>query len=735
MNRPVVAAKRKRVFEPWDILRGRDVFAQRDLLLKESDSADLSHWAPNCSSFSRASPIPGVRFPPKPLRSVTCPEGIPEVLSRLNPSKRRKLDDDTAMAKLSAERCIKAHTQGRSFSLEHPLNSLARNLPSWKHLESLQGVHVTPYHACMFDGGERRKAQVLIHNSVALGNAIGKVCLDPQRCSRTGKPHKSWKPKVSRGQVVSFTTGEEREYPEGFCSAYVAGVQQSFKQSNSGFTFLEVFSGPNAPLSQAVGRLVGEKVDGLDSLSKHSKGIKTEFTSMDDLKDGATITREPSPQKVVETDQYRLAAVESGRQPSYGKRLQLIPDGLNSPSLHMEAAKKLQHPFDGEQSLKPGHVKTVDSLRSGQDTLVRRRLKTLAWLKSKAKEFEHAQAKANSKAAWTAIKLGTKVKTELTSCLQDLLSIEDREVPTACIEGLRILGRASESPFFTPFEVRPTLSWKTFIATLESRSKEMIRRVESMGRSASRDLSKAIWTKTLKEVSGGTMGPPLTLDEVKKTYGSDFQVVPSFGLQQGHGEDGAPKYRRIDDHSASGGNQVAHRLQKVPMAMADYVGVLTRAVGKLGTGVKFSTEDMKGAYIGRSLFIHLMLGTPSQPSITRTTTWPTSSRCMASPLGPVTVSPTSGECLNGLLAAARGSLTPPWTTSLTTSSWWSLRTPLRQHVFASRSSSPFLAFRLTRINHSHHHRSVPFSELSLPLKQFNQRGSFLLLPSPPESRT
>lgn len=534
---------------------------------------------------------------------------------------------------------------------------------------------------------------------------------------------------------MSFTTGEEREYPEGFCSAYAAGVQQSFKHSNSGFTFLEVFSGPNAPLSQAVGRLVGEKVDGLDSLSKHSKGIKTEFTSMDDLKDGATITREPSPQKVVETDQYRLAAVESGRQPSYGKRLQLIPDGLNSPSLHMEAAKKLQHPFDGEQSLKPGHVKTVDSLRSGQDTLVRRRLKTLAWLKSKAKEFEHAQAKANSKAAWTAIKLGTKVKTELTSCLQDLLSIEDREVPTACIEGLRILGRASESPFFTPFEVRPTLSWKTFIATLESRSKEMIRRVESMGRSASRDLSKAIWTKTLKEVSGGTMGPPLTLDEVKKTYGSDFQVVPSFGLQQGHGEDGAPKYRRIDDHSASGGNQVAHRLQKVPMAMADYVGVLTRAVGKLGTGVKFSTEDMKGAYIGRSLFIHLMLGTPSQPSITRTTTWPTSSRCMASPLGPVTVSPTSGECLNGLLAAARGSLTPPWTTSLTTSSWWSLRTPLRQHVFASRSSSPFLAFRLTRINHSHHHRSVPFSELSLPLKQFNQRGSFLLLPSPPESRT
>ena len=80
-------------------------FKDRNDLLKEADSSDVSHWAPNCSSFSRARerPIQGVRFAPKPLRSVDNPKGIPDVVARLKPSKRRKLNDDTLMADLAAE--------------------------------------------------------------------------------------------------------------------------------------------------------------------------------------------------------------------------------------------------------------------------------------------------------------------------------------------------------------------------------------------------------------------------------------------------------------------------------------------------------------------------------------------------------------------------------------------------------------------------------------------------------
>ena len=57
----------------------------------ETMNADLAHFAPNCATFSRAReiPIPGVKNPPKPLRSSEHPRGIPKEVSRL--SKRARL--------------------------------------------------------------------------------------------------------------------------------------------------------------------------------------------------------------------------------------------------------------------------------------------------------------------------------------------------------------------------------------------------------------------------------------------------------------------------------------------------------------------------------------------------------------------------------------------------------------------------------------------------------------------
>ena len=50
-----MTGKRKlRVFPPWDLLRGRDVFRDSFLLREELDSALVQHWAPNCGTFSRA---------------------------------------------------------------------------------------------------------------------------------------------------------------------------------------------------------------------------------------------------------------------------------------------------------------------------------------------------------------------------------------------------------------------------------------------------------------------------------------------------------------------------------------------------------------------------------------------------------------------------------------------------------------------------------------------------------
>ena len=128
------------------------------------------------------------------------------------------------MADMAALNCLKAKRSGKFFTLEHPKNSIARDLESWKNLESEEGVWATEYHSCMFRGSERRKAQVLIHNIPLLNSRLNLICNSSRVCTRTGKPHLSWKPRVEKGRVTSFATSLEREYPEGFCEAYAHAI-------------------------------------------------------------------------------------------------------------------------------------------------------------------------------------------------------------------------------------------------------------------------------------------------------------------------------------------------------------------------------------------------------------------------------------------------------------------------------------------------------------------------------
>lgn len=124
------------VSPPWDLLRGRCVFKHANQLEDEVSSSSASHCAPNCATFSRAREIPikGIKCPPRPVRSELFPKGIPSELERMSAKSRKRLRDDSTMADLSAESCLRAHKAQKIFSLEHPGRSLALRLPSWQEL-------------------------------------------------------------------------------------------------------------------------------------------------------------------------------------------------------------------------------------------------------------------------------------------------------------------------------------------------------------------------------------------------------------------------------------------------------------------------------------------------------------------------------------------------------------------------------------------------------------------------
>ena len=141
----------------------------------------LAHFAPNCATFSRAREIPiqGASNAPRPLRSLDHPRGIPgELERRMNKKQRSRLESDTSMADLSAEKCFEALEAGRYFSLEHPEGSLPRELESWKKLSRDPRVLMVKYTTCMFEGSERKKRQILITNVKTLEKHVEKFVAD-----------------------------------------------------------------------------------------------------------------------------------------------------------------------------------------------------------------------------------------------------------------------------------------------------------------------------------------------------------------------------------------------------------------------------------------------------------------------------------------------------------------------------------------------------------------------------
>ena len=323
---------------------------------------------------------------------------------------------------------------------------------------------------------------------------------------------------------------------------------------------------------------------------KHSPS--TELSPLGQSKDSTRLSNK------AEESGGRLETLQAGRQPSFGKRLQLIQDGLNDPVEHLKLAKFLAHPFDGEDSIKNDHVQNVEFIsNTSSEDVTKYRLKALHELQQLAKRCEPDQVYANKGASWTAKKLGLRIQTELMKRLQEIHVIEDNDVPRICLQGANITGVALESPFFEDWDVPPKMSEEEFHSTKRERSLSAMDRVKRMAQSGSRELAEAIHAKTLKEVTKQTMGPPMSWEQVDSLFDGDFQVVPSFGLEQG-GMGQEKKFRRIDDHTAAGNNLQAHRLQKVPMAMVDYLGTLVKFVARSTQrpDLKLATEDMTGAY-------------------------------------------------------------------------------------------------------------------------------------------
>ncbi len=328
--------------EPWDKLRGDqfDVIDNESTLDEVvSDSASL-HLGPNCGTFTRARerPIPGVRNSPLPLRSNDHPEGLPYLAQPRWKRMRERVERDTYMAKSAARRCINFLKAGLPFTLEHPGNSIARELKEWQELVALDGVFIIEHHHCMFSPCLKRKFQIVITNIPSLAdplssNSLNRTCSDRKVCSRTNCPHEAFTHEIKDGWVSKFGTAGTAEYPEELCEVQAKGIVEAIVERalfNFKFSFVEVFSGPNAPLTEAVKKYINvlnNSGPGLDLALKRS---------------GPSSSKGPVPLQPPKWSSLESRA--TGLQPKWNSNFQLIKDGLNDPWEHLARAKSLAHP-------------------------------------------------------------------------------------------------------------------------------------------------------------------------------------------------------------------------------------------------------------------------------------------------------------------------------------------------------------------------------------------------------
>ena len=112
--------------------------------------------------------------------------------------------------------------------------------------------------------------------------------------------------------------------------------------------------------------------------------------------------------------------LESGRQPGYGKKQQLIPDGLNSKEIHLSRVMQLEHPFHSLAALKEDHAAAVIRQHLGASELNVARLRELTEWRAlcKSSDVRELQCAHEQLASLNAKKLGRKPQAKY--CINDL---------------------------------------------------------------------------------------------------------------------------------------------------------------------------------------------------------------------------------------------------------------------------------------------------------------------------
>eukprot|EP00435_Cladocopium_sp_Y103_P039661 s4259_g10.t1 len=195
----------------FDLTKVHDYETVCKLVEAEQKHLVAAHFAPSCGTASRARErrVQGVANPPRPLRSESYPDGLPN----LSEKEQQRIDDANASYEATVNLILFLIGLQVAVSIENPLNSLFWLTSFVVRLFQKVKGHFTVLQHCMHGGQRDKKSKFWSFNPRApnenLLDSLGLLC-------DGSHTHKSWQPRWVEGRLV-FPTAEEAAYPELLC--------------------------------------------------------------------------------------------------------------------------------------------------------------------------------------------------------------------------------------------------------------------------------------------------------------------------------------------------------------------------------------------------------------------------------------------------------------------------------------------------------------------------------------
>ena len=211
-----------------DLTNPSEVALFKEYLVAEQDSLLHVHFAPACGTASRARERPIKNLPahrqPVPLRSESCPDGLPHLSDR----DQRRVTLANLTYKVTAELVLLLISLMVSVSIENPVNSLFWLFSSiHSMLQKVQG-HMSRFHSCMHGGLRDKETGWWSFNPRRphenLFEALNLAC-------DKSHTHASWKPYMLNG-VIQFPTAQEAAYPTILCDRVAHILLEEAKRCN-----------------------------------------------------------------------------------------------------------------------------------------------------------------------------------------------------------------------------------------------------------------------------------------------------------------------------------------------------------------------------------------------------------------------------------------------------------------------------------------------------------------------